>query len=121
MKIRTELKTLFRQRAKLSDEITVATEEYIHACGDGPLLYITEHAIVRYLERVKKLVFNDKLSDLEKLKAGNIPPEKVRAEMLSQDEQIDIVRGMRHTHQVGEVRFIIENLTVVTVIIREKP
>ena len=120
MQIRTDLKNLYSQRTKIQTALLEATEKYIEECGDSPLLYITEHAIVRYLERVKGKTFDESLSDADKLRTQGWPPEKVREQMLTKAQQLDVVKHARSRLNIGEFTYIIKNLSVITVTKKRK-
>ena len=116
MESRTQLKELYQQRLDLMRNMSALTEEYIQECGDKPLLYITEHAIVRYLERMKGYTFDESLKDVDKLATIEIPPERVREMMLTHDEQKAIVAGMKSVYTKDGAKYVIKNLSVITTI-----
>ena len=120
MQIRTDLKELYNERSKIQQQMSKLTHKYIQECGDKPLLYITEHAIVRYLERVKGITFDESLQESEKLRTQNVAPETIRAEMLSHKQQLDIVTHMRTMFYMNGLVYVIKGLSVVTVLKDER-
>ncbi len=84
--------------------------------GDDRGIYISDHAIVRYLERVKGQEFDDSLTDENKLKdCGYIG--HIRDEMLSLDEDREILRNRKSFFFKDGYGYIIKELAVVTVLI----
>ena len=117
MKIREHLKKLYREKHNIHGQIASKTSAYINALEpDEHGIYITDHAIVRYLERVCGVVFPCDLSDEDKLKWYKVPPETVRKEMLTLEDDRTILNKQKGFYIKYDYAYIIKELTLVTVI-----
>ena len=110
--LRDQIKEKMRLRDKLNEELQVLMNEYVKT--PGPYIYISEHAIVRFMERVKGFEFKAK-EDTDKIKELPYPPEKIRAEIMSVDEQREAaIKRVRFWKKNGFV-YVINALTLITV------
>ena len=116
---RDKLKELLKQKKELVEKIVEATRDYVRST-DSNLLYITDHAIARYLERVLKMNFPEDLSDEEKIYAGGIPPEQIRKEILSKEDELKILYGDLKYYNKGNIKLIADNLAILTVLYKDK-
>jgi hypothetical protein len=114
---RKELKELLIQKTELQKKIDSLIEEYITETQGDNLLFITDHAIVRYMERVKGYNFKSD-NDKDKIKELSRSPESIRKEMLSYDDQLRIIRQKGERYNKGNVVYITKNLAVITVMIK---
>ncbi len=116
MKLRDDLKRMYRQVMELRKNIQIASGAYEKELDGRRGIYITDHAIRRYLERVKGFELNDELTDEEYIRQLVVPPEVIRDEMLTIEEDRKILRGQRSLFHRGEHIYIIKELAIVTVL-----
>jgi hypothetical protein len=119
--IRKELKKHLQLKDEAKYKVQSLTDIYMNELGDNDFgIYITDHAIIRYLERVKGVFVPAELnntSDIVKLKSLNIEPAEVREEMLTIKEDRSILLKQISRYNRGQYSYIIKELAVVTVII----
>ena len=120
MKTRDELKGMYKVVGKLRNHIQSATASYEAELDGRRGIYISDHAIRRYLERVKGFTLNDELTDEEYVRQIVIPPEVIRDEMLTIEEDRKILRGQRSIFHRGEYSYIVKELTIITVLLGVK-
>ena len=106
---------------QLQQEIAELQEEYISS--HTALLYITEHAMCRFIERELNFsLYTHRNDDNEAntlmsfCNASRMHPSKIREMMLTYDEQAHIVRNNIGYFKKGNCAFIIKNLSVTTVV-----
>jgi len=85
---------------------------YLRTAKD--ILHISEHAKVRYLERIEHLKLHGYL-DKDRLASAQTNIDGLEDRMLSREDKEKIVRDGIKIYQKGKARFVIVNLTVVTV------
>ena len=122
MKERQKLLSYLRTRQLLQEQITKLKEEYLEACDTEPI-YITDHSMVRYLERIKGL-FLGSGSDLEKIKRyirhSDYTFKQLRDEILTEREMRHIVANEVKRYEKGDCIYIIKNLSLVTIYKKEE-
>jgi len=118
MQSRKELKELYLQKYLLESQIATATEEYLSQLGEARGIFLTDHAIKRYLERVEGHSFDPKLSDTECLKVFGEAPEVVRERILTIAEDREILLKGKSIYHKKNLTFIIKNLAVVSCIVK---
>ena len=116
MDTRKQLKELYAERAEVDSSIQAMTHNYLLDLKGARGIFITDHAIVRYLERVKGIVFNDIFEDTEKLKHKGFKPDIVREEMLSLDEDREILKKRSSFYNKGSYGYIVKELSIITVL-----
>lgn len=117
--IRTELIELYDTKDNITSSINAKTALYLAMLDDSqPCLYVSDHAIVRYLERVKGIELpTTELSDYDTLMSLNIDIESVRKEIVSIEQSREILRRQYRYFRLNGYSLIIKNLTIVTVIL----
>ena len=117
METRTELKSLYKEIGKTRQHIQSSTEKYIAELDGRRGIFLSDHSIRRYLERVKGFEVNDDLSDKEFFSQLRVPPEVIRDEMLTLEEDRQILRGQRAIFHRAKYSYVIKELTIITVLI----
>ena len=115
---RKNLKHLYKTKDALREEIQRCTANYITQLDGKKGIYLSDHSIVRYLERIKGHVFPKGDYTDEQLLAtypGYIGD--VREEMLTLEEDRKILHGQITYFRRGEYNYIIKELAVVTVLL----
>jgi len=115
---RDKLKEAIIVRDNSMETVSQLTTSYINALGTNRGIYISDHAIVRYLERVKGVTFNNSLTDAAKLDNYWQAPEEIREEMLTLEEDRFILKKQLHFYRRPNTNYgyIIKNLTITTVL-----
>ena len=123
MDSRKKLIHLLELKEKLDKEIEDAKEEYLIQYEGKPLIWITDHCIIRYLERVKGLTIPIEYgNDPEKMQLYRYAREKkldieqIRKEILSDYEMKCIVKQNINEYEKQDFKVIIRNLAATTVI-----
>jgi len=116
MILRTELKEKYNELYDMRTSIQCTTEAYIKELDGRRGIYISDHAIRRYLERVKGFTLNDELSDIDYIRQVVVPLEVIRDEMLTLVEDREILRGQKQMYKRGRYSYIIKELCIVTVL-----
>ena len=80
----------------------------------GQLLYITDHAKVRYLERVKSISLTGD-TDKEKLSNSGLDTYSLSKEIVSREEEEKILKGQLETWTRNDITLVIKRLAIVTV------
>jgi hypothetical protein len=111
--MRQVIKSLEQDIAALRDIKHKHIKEYVKSTP-GALLYITDHAKVRFLERGENLLLLG-TSDKERLLSAGKAVYNLRDRMLSREEQERILLNDLTRWHRGTLTFIIANLTVITV------
>jgi hypothetical protein len=119
MDTRKELKELLKKREELHTDIQRLSVKYVEEYKDGRLIYITDHAIVRYMERILGMQLEGN-TDREKIEHSNIPPENIRKLMLSKDDETEIVLRGKNFHETDNCVLVCQTLAVVTVIKKQE-
>ena len=120
MTSRDRLLHLMKIQDKLTKEIDDAKQAYLVQYEGDALIWITDHALIRYLERVKGYVIGDEL-DPDKMRLHKFARHEgldiadVRKEMLSLDEQRKAIQDDSDVIIKGEFAYSIHNLALVTV------
>ncbi len=106
-------------KESLQLRISTAKEKYIKACQDTPMIYVSDHAMVRYLERVLGVTLGDQEDEGDKLhtylRKQNLSVHALRKEMLSIAEMKHIVSNEISRYTKGDYIYIINKLAMVTV------
>lgn len=100
---REDIKNLYRSKEIITDQIKHLTDLYIDSLGDNPGIYITDHAIERYADRVLNLKEFDY--------------RDIRLKMLTLEDDRLILNKQLGYFKKGNQLFIIKELSVVTVIL----
>jgi len=114
MDVRFELKTLLKERELLHNKIQKLSAKYVEEYDDR-LIFVTDHAIVRYMERVLEMELVGE-TDQDKIKNSNIPPQNIRKLMLTYEDEKEIVLKGKNFHETEQCVLICQGLAVVTVI-----
>ena len=114
--MRAELKRLDRVKQAAFRETQSLTDHYIKTLGNDRGIYISDHAIVRYLERIKHIGRLEGMTDDVYMHGISIPLEEIRDEMITLEEDRKILKGQKAMYVRGDIVFIIKELTVVTVL-----
>ena len=117
MQTRSDLKIMYRQVEELRKGIQIATGIYEKELDGRRGVFITDHAIRRYLERVKGFSTNDELTDEEYIHQIVVPPEVIRDEMLTMEEDRIILRGQRSIFHRAKYRYVVKELALITVLL----
>jgi len=112
--MRSKIKNLLSQKYDLQQQIDMEIERYINNT-EGNLLYISDHALIRYMERQEQFVFTSK-DDRDKIKELPISPEQIREQMLTREDQERIVRMRGDKYTKNGLSFICRYLTIITVL-----
>ncbi len=122
MQERKKLLSFMRTKHNLQGHITMLKDEYLDAC-DGAPVYISDHAIVRYLERVKELRLHG-TTDSNKvytyLRRTGRNPKELREEILSEKEQRHIVSNEVIMYDRQGFIYVVKNLALITIYPKEK-
>jgi len=113
---RVELKELYIARDLIDHSIQSRTHSYIAELNGKRGIYITDHAIVRYLERIKGHSFDNSDSDLDKLDKAVVDYKTIRDEMLTLDEDREILQKRLNFFRRGPYGYVIKGLSIITVI-----
>jgi hypothetical protein len=83
------------------------------------LIYISDHAIVRYLERIQGIELPNIESDVDKISAylaeNNIPGDELRRQILPIQIQRYVLRNKIKEYHYGNMIMIFDNFTLITV------
>jgi len=109
--MRQAIKALEEGIASLKAIHSKKVQEYINSTK-GDLLYITDHAKVRYLERKEKFTL---VGDTDQEKLASVSVFNLREKMLTREDQEKILLQDITEYRKEGMRFIISNLTVITV------
>ena len=102
MNRRARLNAIYSSRDQLDELIDIEMEYYLAEEHEN-YLYISDHAIDRYKERILKMR-NDEY----------VPPETIRMRMLTKEQQRFILKNKIHVFKTDEAEYVIKGLTVVT-------
>jgi len=114
--VRRALKEKYRLQEQTRREIQSLTEAYEVELHGSRGIFVSDHAIVRYLERVKGWTFKSD-TDAERLGVYNGYIGKVRDEMLTLEEDRKILRSQLSFYTRGKYAYVIKELSIVTVIL----
>ena len=117
MTIRDKLKYLYKHIDDIKSDISTITTDYINDLGGDKGIYISDHAIVRYLERIENYSFNKGFTDSEKLNSYPGYIKDIRDIMLTLEEDRKILLNQKPFFNRGKYSYIIKELTVVTVLL----
>ncbi len=116
---REQLIQYLQAKESLQLHINTAKKKYIDSLGSNPLIFISNHATVRYLERVLDHQLGDEDNDGDKLhtylRKHNIDARELRKEILSVGEMKHIVSNEIKRYTKGNYTYIIDKLALVTV------
>ena len=109
------------EREIINNDISSLTDEYIKEYDN--LIYISEHAIIRYLERVLKigthtLRGSEKQKVDQYLRMSKMSGEALRSNILTREEQLEIVNNDLSRYIKGDYIYVIKRLTLVTILER---
>jgi hypothetical protein len=106
---------------ELENELNELRKEYINT--HSALLYFTEHSMCRFIERVlNHSLYTHRMDDNEATtlmswcKLSQIHPSELREQMLTLDEQKEIISNGLNEYIKDGHRYYIKSLTVTTVI-----
>ena len=121
MNSRTKLKAALQWKEKIEKEIDVLTDEYLEEFKGEHLIWISDHAIIRYIERVELFyVPESTISEKDRVakwfSVMKINPETFRNGILTLQEQEDIVRKRKTSYSKNGFRYLIKNLTLISII-----
>jgi len=111
--MRQAIKALDEGIASLQAIKKTKVHEYINGTK-GDLLFISDHAKVRFLERSENLLLLGD-TDKERLLSAGTNAYNLRERMLSRADQEEILKKDIKRYYKNKMRYIILNLTVVTV------
>ena len=114
MKLRKELKEMYELREHIDKKIQGATDAYIKELDGKRGIYISDHAIVRWLERIRKI---DMIGESDQERLGNLQRNigELRERMLTLAEDRKILLGRKRFFFKDNYTMIIKGLTVVTI------
>ena len=117
---REKLIHLLRLREKLNSEIKNAREEYLVQHNNEPLIWVTDHSIIRYLERVKGIIVGNELKpDKQRLyeyaHKNGIDIKKLRDVILPHQIQREIVEKDMSSYYMDGFFYGIKQLALVTI------
>jgi len=118
---RKKLLSFLRTKERIQGHITQLKEEYLDACN-GPLIYVSDHAIVRYLERVEKIKLQgttDTNKIFKYLREGAIDAKELRTKILTKPEMRHIVSNEISRYEKQGYIYIIKNLGLITIYKKE--
>ena len=100
-------------------DITKLTQQYLDEYAD--YIYITDHAIIRYLERVLDLgthTLNGSEEDKvnQYLKIAGMSGKSIRDTILTRGEQRTIMQQQISRYSKDGMIYIIKNLTLITIV-----
>ncbi len=117
------LKSMYKKIDLIKDDIRVITKKYIAKLKPNEhSIYISDHAIVRFLERVKGVEFPDNsMSDEDKIKLYSSTSGRyigyIRDEMLTIEEDRKILNHqMTYFHRENYL-YVIKELCITTVLL----
>ena len=117
MDIRKELRNALIEREELHKKIQSLSAQYLNSNPDR-YIYVSDHALVRYLERVMDIELKGD-TDTEKLRSAPFSPEHIRKFMMSKADEIEIVSKGKNFHETEECVLVCRALTIVTVMNKE--
>ena len=121
MDTRNQLKDAFNTRERLDAQIERLTDEYLEEFEGEHVVWITDHAIVRYIERILGMtVPESELGEKDRVakwfsKQG-VCPETFRNGILTLDEQQEIIRKRKSSYVKSGFRYLIKNLALISII-----
>ena len=112
---RTALKDSYTELKALHEKMNAQKVAYVKSLDEGdPGLYITTHAIVRYIERIKGIPLMGK-DDAEKAKNYLGKFSDLREEMLDEKEGHEIILNHRRFYPRKGYTLVVDGLTLLTV------
>ena len=125
-----EVRQLLKNQYHIGDEarkqVVLITKDYLEALGDDRGIFISDHSIIRYIDRVLNLDVSMATSDntthnlYDICTHHNLVIEDLRDEMLSIRDDRTIIKNhlslFRFTRGDKKYGFIVKELCVVTVI-----
>jgi len=119
MEERINLLTFLQSGSDNKEQYNKLIEKYIQKTSK--LIFLTDHSIVRYLERVKGLTLSGK-ADIRKvqqyLRKYQVDANELRAEMLNKEEMLHILKNNIVLYPKGDFTYVFENLTLITILKR---
>lgn len=115
--LRKQLKNLHEEKARLTEHITKVSKDYVASLGDTKGIFISDHSILRYLERVKGYKIPNGSSDTDKLNRLDVDLAAIRLEMLTLEEDRLIISKQLYYYKKANHTYIIKNLSIVTVLL----
>ncbi len=116
---REQLLQYLYAKESLQLRIKTAKEKYIDSFHGKPLIFISDHATVRYLERIKHQQLGEQDDEGDKLhtylRKHNIDARELRDDILSAKEMKHIVSNEIKRYTKGNFTYIIDKLTLVTI------
>ena len=92
-------------------------KHYLGEIGSKRGLYFTDHSMVRYAERVMGIWFEGGVSDTDRLKTLGMSPEKLREEICTHDDEVNIISRSITVYRKEGYSLVVSGLTVVTIIL----
>ncbi len=118
---RHKLTALLNCREVMNEEIRKATHEYLEEYNGESIIFISDHAIIRHIERVlNQEVPESHLGDKDRvvkyLTKHNLNGEKFRNSILTLEEQKIIARGDVKCFHKNGFRYFIKSLALVSIV-----
>jgi len=114
-KYRADLKGLYAARENIDQDIQKFTDLYIEALDGKRGIFISDHAIVRWLERIRKIDLIGE-TDTERLYNLKRDIKELRERMLTLEEDRTILKGRKRFFLKDNYTMVIRGLTVVTIL-----
>lgn len=118
---RIVFRKLLAERADLNVDIEIAKKRYLREYEGKPLVFISDHAIIRYIERVlKRSAPDSELGEKDRvakfLQMNKLQGEEFRNEILPLDEQEFVIKTGVNRYKKGDFMYIFRDYTLVTII-----
>ena len=116
---RDKLRTLLSSRESINRDIRRTIPKYLNTIPTNSMaLYITDHAIARYLERVILHPRCEGQTDEDYIFSYHIAPQAVREQIITPKDSRYIVKNDITLYRINSIySVIIRNLNIVTVIL----
>ncbi len=118
--MREQLQEAMLLKTEVNQRLNRLKKEYMDQYQD--LIYITDHAIVRYLERIKGMnlfpyqMENDAETITAYLRINQIIGKELREQILPQGVQRRIIQEEISDYRLDGYTYVIRNLSLVTII-----
>ena len=113
---------LKKKKALANYEYKKGLDSYLKACEEDSAIFITDHAIVRYLERVKGLSLTKGTNDHETvsiyLSETNTRAYILREKVLSKKQMRACLLSGKPHFKIGNYRYVFVDFNLITIINR---
>lgn len=125
MDSRIQLRRLIHERKVLNNKIECAKKIYLDEYDGQSVLFISDHAIIRYIERVlgDKLTHShlgDKDTIAKYVRSKGMSGQEFRESILTVDEQRLIIKSNITFFKKNDWVYVIRDYTLTTIIHRDK-